>query len=247
MGTWLSVIGLAATLISGGVAILLTFPNQQEVALWLGWLPTGLGALLLAGSLLYPPARVLALRVRSFLVERRVARLEHSFTVIPVNETLIENICIAGRHLVGDRHPPGDVLKERWKHNRRTILAVAPVDNQSAVAGYFVLYALKKSACRSLDDGRVGSARELHHTRDFCKDFRKATGVYVSMVMANDEIPFAKAYILHLLFRHVHAYCSLRGLCIYARPYTKAGHRLVKRRGFQEINAQAGLWRLVLA
>ena len=165
-----------------------------------------------------------------------------------VTESLIEKICTMGQGLVGDRHPSADLLKERWKHNKGVIQAIAPINSHTAVAGYFILYPLKRGACVALDEGRVDSARKLQHRQHFCKTFRTASGIYISMVWGNAEIAGAQAYILNLLLRSIQqSQGGGRPLYVYARPFTAAGHHLMHRYKFQEINAQSGLWKLSIA
>jgi len=246
MNNWLAVLGIGITSLLSGVGVLLT-ARQKQTELWFGWAPAGLGGLLILGCLVHPLVAFLLGRMRAGLHERRLARLEHQFLVVEVTESIIERIGSTGQSLVGDRHPSADALKERWKFNKDIIQAIAPIDNQTAIAGYFIVYPLKKVACKALDNGRVGSARDMQHNQHFCKDFRSASGIYVSMVMGNDEIPNAKACVLHLLLRTIRR-CQRQGksLRVYARPYTEAGYRLVRRYRFQEINAQWGLWKVTL-
>jgi hypothetical protein len=249
MTSWFNLLNFGLTLLFGGITLWCVpgdrLPTRAQPYVWtIGLSSAGLGAILIV-CYVVRHIRVALTRSRAYVTDRISALLVEEFDDLPATPAHVRQLCELGTRFAGDRHPPEPLLLRRLTHNPRTIRAVAKSTKPSTVAAYYVIYALNRKGCDDINHGLITSGLQLD-LQHLCKSFRKATGIYVSMLVGTDLK--AKAWILHLLKYDLGQLrlSATKLKYFFARPGKEDGRRLVSKYHFHVVNATSGMWRLDL-
>jgi hypothetical protein len=173
------------------------------------------------------------------------ARFHHyEYAVYFASENQIPEIVSLGRSSVGpENHLKEDELSKLFLVNPKIIKRLDRVfpDGRRMLAGYYILYPLKRDIYERIITGQILNGR-LIRPEDLCRRFHQASALYIGVVVASTK--YDRAAILRELKLSISDLVQRNSKIekVFARPGTKLGEVAMINNQFLPIGPATQIW-----